>query len=77
MPQLLHLGAIIAGTGATEREVNRILGGMDSSSCQLKRFWTSHVDYNAKMLVVMGTVLGNAVSGSEAIRLTPKQATNN
>ncbi len=77
LPHLLHLGAFIAGSGAAGPEVNRLITNMNQAWGYLQHFWTSKVGYSPRRLVFMGTVLGNAMSGSEAIKLTTSQAMKN
>ena len=59
MPNLLHLGALIAGSGANGPEGNRLLFNINQAWNFLKHFWTSNASDATKRLVFFGTVLGN------------------
>ena len=74
LPNLLHLGALIAGSGANGPEVSRLLLNINQAWNFLKHFWTSSVNLTTKRLVFLGTALGNGLSGSEVLKLTSIQA---
>ena len=74
LPNLLHLGALIAGSGANGPEVSRLLLNINQAWNFLKHFWTSSVNPTTKRFVFLGTVLGNGLSGSEVLKLTSTQA---